>query len=66
MDIRDNRTCLWTFERMHDKTAAYCIRGEHEVNTLFEVRGKGEYIDVFVKITDWLKIPYYPSMAWLN
>ena len=51
---------------MHDKTAAYCIRGKHEVNTLFEVRGKGEYIDVFVKITDWLKIPYYPSMVWLN
>lgn len=64
MDTRDNRTCLWTFERLHEKTMPLLIRGEHEVSTLFEMRG--ESVEISAHYTDWYKSPLYPSVVWLN
>ena len=33
MDTKDDRECLWTFNRLMEKTEPYCFRSEDMIDT---------------------------------
>ena len=62
---RDNATVLWTWERLHDKTQPYCIRGDEKYPSLTYVpRYQDKYCDALVHMSNWFKA--VPGVAWLN
>lgn len=64
-----DRTRLWTFEKIHEKTAPYCIRGDGTYNAItykwWRIRRMGllfAYPEVWGR--SWYKMN--PTEIWLN
>jgi len=60
-----DKTVLWTWERMHERTLPYCIRGDDKYPSLTYVsRYQHKYADALVHMSNWFKV--VPGVMCLN